>query len=212
MRLLSTAVIVFVALPGAVLADKWEVGGTAGYGVYRDVNVSGASSRATTGLNSGLAFGAVLGDEVSPHVSGEVRYMFRSDDLKVSSGSVRTSTSAESHAIHYDFLFHAASREKAIRPFIAVGAGVKVYRGTGAEPPYQPLNDLVILTHTTQAEPLISLGAGLKASLSRHVLIRFDFRDYATPVPDNVLAAPPGTKVTGWLHDFVGFVGISATF
>src|SRR6266496_5538897 len=114
MRLLSTAVIAFITLPGAVLADKWEIGGTAGYGGYTEVNVTGPSSRAIAGLKSGLAFGAVLGDEVTPHISGEIRYTYRFDDLKVSSGSAAASASAESHAIHYDFLFHARPRESAI--------------------------------------------------------------------------------------------------
>ena len=87
-----------------------------------------------------------------------------------------------------------------------------MYRGTGVEPPYQPLSNLMILTRTTQPEALISVGGGLKVSLSPRVLLRFDFRDYATPVPDNLLAAPPGAKVSGWVHDLVGLVGIGATF
>jgi len=71
---------------------------------------------------------------------------------------------------------------------------------------------MVVLTRTTQPEALISVGGGVKVSISRRVLLRFDFRDYATPVPDNLLAAPPGAKVSGWVHDLVGVVGISATF
>jgi hypothetical protein len=212
MRLLFTAVIAFMTLPGAVLADNWEIGGTAGYGGYTQVNVTGLSSRATAGLKSGLAFGAVLGDQVTPHISGEIRYTYRFDDLKVSSGSTEASASAESHAIHYDFLFHARRRESAIRPFFAAGAGVKVYRGTGVEAAYQPLSNMVVLTRSTQPEALISVGGGVKASLSRHLLIRFDFRDYLTPVPSGLLAAPPGARVSGWLQDLVGLVGISATF
>ncbi len=89
---------------------------------------------------------------------------------------------------------------------------MKFFRGTGAEPAFQPLNNLVVLTHTTQLEPLISLGGGLKFKVSRKALVRLDFRDYATPTPDKLLATPRATTINGWMHDFVGLVGISATF
>ncbi len=39
-----------------------------------------------------------------------------------------------------------------------------------------------------------------------------DFRDYATPIPSNLLATPSGCKMTGWMHDFVFLIGISSVF
>jgi len=132
--------------------------------------------------------------------------------MRVRSGSTEATAKAESHAIHYDVLVHGARMGSAIRPFLAVGAGVKFYRGTGPEPSFQPLSNLVVLTHTSEAQPLISVGGGIKFKLSRVTLFRVDFRDYATPLPNNLLAPYPGTKLSGWMHDFVFLAGISAAF
>ena len=118
----------------------------------------------------------------------------------------------QSHAIHYDVLVHMTSKESRLRPFLAAGAGVKIYRGTGAEVAYQPLSNLVVLTHTQEAQPLISVGGGVKISVSKRALLRLDFRDYLTPVPSSLLAAPPFSKISGWVHDFVFLVGVSTVF
>jgi hypothetical protein len=42
--------------------------------------------------------------------------------------------------------------------------------------------------------------------------VRIDVRDYATPVPTNLIAARRGATVHGWLHDFVPMVGIGFQF
>jgi len=109
-------------------------------------------------------------------------------------------------------LIHAAPTESKVRPFFAAGAGVKVYRGTGAEPAFQPLSSLVVLTHATEAQPLLSIGGGLKIPFSHRALLRLDFRDYATPVPTDLLATRSNVKLSGWMHDFVFLVGISTVF
>ena len=90
----------------------------------------------------------MFGNQISRWVGGEARYTFRQDDLRVSSGSTKATMTGQSHAIHYDVLVHLTPKESGIRPFLAAGAGVKFYRGTGAEAPYQPLSSLVVLTHT----------------------------------------------------------------
>jgi Outer membrane protein beta-barrel domain len=192
--------------------QNWEFGGSAGYGLYRDVNVTSSAINGKAGFEPGVAFGALLGDNISRHWGGEVRYTFRSDDLRVSSGSTKATAGGQSHAIHYDVLLHATSKESSVRPFLAAGAGVKVYRGTGAEPAFQPLSNLVVLTHTTEAQALISVGGGVKFSVSKRALFRLDFRDYLTPLPSDLLATPRGSKVSGWMNDFVFLVGISTVF
>src|SRR5262249_40911065 len=151
-------------------------------------------------------------DQMNRWVGGEARYTYRLDDLQVSSGSTKVRTSAQSHAIHFDVLIHAKSKESRVRPFLAAGAGVKLYRGTGAEPAFQPLNNLVVLSHNHEAQPLISVGGGVKFTVSRSVLFRLDFRDYATPVPTSLLATPPGSRIGGWLQDLVFLAGVSTVF
>ncbi len=191
------------------MGQSWEVGGSAGYGLYRNVNIPAASG--TTGFTPGFAFGGVFGNQTKTRFGGEVRYTYRAGEMKVSSGSTEAKASAESHAIHYDVLIHSTAKEDSIRPFLAVGAGVKVFRGTGVEPAFQPLSNLIVLTHTTQPEALLSVGGGIKIPVSRGVHIRLDFRDYASPVPEKLLASPT-SKTTGWLHDFVFLVGASKVF
>lgn len=199
-------------LSGGLWAQHWEVGGSAGYGLYRDVAVSNGGVSGKTGFQSGVAFGGVFGNQTTRHIGGEARYTYRSNDMHVSSGSTKATAGAQSHAIHYDVLVHAASPEATVRPFLAVGGGMKYYRGTGSEAPYQPLSNLVLLTHTSEAQPLISAGGGIKFRLSNRTQLRFDFRDYMTPFPSSLLTLPANSKGSGWMHDFVVMVGISGLF
>jgi hypothetical protein len=187
------------------------VGGSAGYSNWRDAAVTGSTS-GTAGFTPGFAVGAVLGNSLYRSLGGEVRYTYLAGDLKVSSGNVRAQASGHSQALHYDLLVHAGTKESRVRPFLAAGAGVKIFSGTGHEAAYQPLSDLLVLSHATQTEPLVSVGGGVKFSLARRALLRLDFRDYLTPVPDRLLAAPPGIRVSGWLNDMVFMVGVSTVF
>src|ERR1051325_1719250 len=144
MRLLSNVALLMMPLASMLSAQSWEVGAGGGYGFYRNVNVSSANVSGKAGFASGVAFSALLGNQVNRWIGGEARYTYRMDDMQVSSGSTKAKAGAESHAIHYDVLVHAATKESRVRPFLAAGAGVKFYRGTGAEPAYQPLSNLVV--------------------------------------------------------------------
>jgi hypothetical protein len=212
MRPFSIALTLLFPLSGLLMAQHWEVGASGGYSLYRDTKVSRTPASGETGFESGAAFGGLLGNDLYRHVGGEVRYTFIKDDLMVSSGSTKATAVGQSHALHYDVLIHATGKTATVRPFVAVGAGVKFFRGTGAEPAFQPLSNLVVLTHTSQALPLISAGAGVKFSMSRRALVRIDFRDYITPFPDKLLATPPTGSTSGWIHNFVIQFGVSTVF
>jgi hypothetical protein len=212
MRLFSRFAMLLLPLPCLLTGQQWEFGGSAGYGLFRDVKVTAGAASGSAGFASGVAFGALLGNQMSRWVGGETRYTFRRDDLRVSSGSAQATMRAQSHALHYDVLVHGASKESPVRPFLAAGAGVKFYRGTGAETAFQPLTNLVVLTRTREAQPLISLGGGVKISMSGRALLRLDVRDYLTPIPSSLLAVPPNSRISGWMHDFVFLVGVSTVF
>jgi hypothetical protein len=213
MRLLSGVLTLLVSVSGGLFAQEhWEVGGAAGYGIFRNVNVTGPTMSGTTGFDNGVAASAVLGQDLYRFIGGEIRYTYQRNELKVSSGGTTATMSGDSHALHYDVLFHAASREAVVRPYLAAGAGVRYFRGTGAEHAYQPLMNLVALTSVNQAEPLLSAGGGVKIALEHNALLRLDFRDYATPFPSSLLATLPGVRAGGWVHDFVVLVGLSKTF
>jgi hypothetical protein len=202
---------VALALACSGWAQTWEIGAAAGYGRYKNAELTSGGTRLSAGIGSGIAFGGVAGHNMYEYVGGEARYTYRGGDLRLSNGTTVT-LDAESHAIHYDLLIHGAPRRSPVRPFLAVGGGIKYFRGTGTEPLFQPLSEFAVLTRTTEVKPLISLGAGVKVSLSDSVLLRLDFRDYMTRVPTDLIAPRRGASVSGWLHDFVPMVGIGFQF
>src|SRR4051812_31402224 len=128
MRCLLRSVVFFAPFAFPLWSQHWEVGASAGYGLYRDVSVTNGAVTGKTGFQSGVAFGGVFGNETTRHVGGEVRYTYRANDLRVSAGGAKATAGAESHALHYDVLIHAASSDARARPFLAIGGGMKYYR------------------------------------------------------------------------------------
>lgn len=196
------------AMP-AFTQESWELGVAAGYGFYKNVTATNRVGEASVGFKPGVAFGVVAGNETNRWFGGEARYTYRQNDLKVSGEGTEARFDGEAHALNYDFVFHLARRPARVRPFLAAGAGVKIYRGTGRESAFQPLNTFVALSRTTQVTPLVSVGGGFKISLNQYMTLRVEARDFAGTFPDQVIAPLPGTKVRGWLHDIVPMIGLS---
>lgn len=203
-----------LALSSACMAQDsgWEIGGAAGFGVIRNASIENSSGSATAGLDNRVAASAVIGEDLYQHFSGELRYTFRDNDLVLKSGGQEVNMGGNSHLVHYDILFHPTTRESRIRPFVAAGAGIRYFRGTGHEYVNQPFSDFALLTTTNEVKPLISVGAGVKAKLTEHALFRFDFREYISPFPENLFVTAPGAKIHGWLYDSVPMAGVSYVF
>jgi hypothetical protein len=117
-----------------------------------------------------------------------------------------------SHASHYDLLYHPARKRSKVQPFVAAGAGVKLYRGTGQQQAYQPLHEFAYLTQTDDLRPLITAGGGIKYRISEHLVFRAEILDYITPFPNKVITPAPGAKIGAWLQDFVPMFGLAFTF
>jgi hypothetical protein len=196
----------------AGLAQGWEFGGSGGFGFLSNVSARNSIGTATTGFQPGAAFGAVLTQNMYDRLSGEVRYTYRMSDLRITGGGQEAKFKGLAHVVHYDVVYHTAKRSAAVRPFVAVGGGMKMFRGTGKEAPYQPLSEFAILTRTQQVQPVLSFGAGTRIQLSPRVVLRIEFRDYFTRFPDRVIEPVPGTTLKGWLHDITPLIGISYTF
>ena len=198
---------------GISAAQEWEVGGMASYGFYRNVSATNPEGSASAGFAPGAAFGGVVGYNTSSRIGGEFRYSFEMDSLRLSSGGTTASFAGQAHVIGYDLILHPRIRHMGkMQPFLAVGGGMKVYRGTGAEQAFQNLETFALLTKTQQVEPMISVGGGIKVQLSQHLLLRAEVRDYITPFPKNVIAPVPPTNIGGWLNNFVPMIGISYIF
>jgi hypothetical protein len=198
------------AVPG--FAQRWEFGAGAAGTFYTSRDVSLGSLKAKASFDSGWGASAWLGNDVSKFVGGEIRYMYQKNDVTLESGSTKYSFGARSQSIHYDFLLHAAPRGSRVRPFVAFGAGFRGYEGTGREVAVQPLGNFAFLTKTTEWVPLVSLGGGIKFMPTKRLALRAEFRDYITPVPNNIITPAPGAKVGGWFHNFVALFGASVLF
>ena len=196
----------------ACRAENWEAGVLGGAGFYKNASVTGPAGSADVGFKSGGAAGAYVGGSMTRFIGGELRYEYLFGDLKASSGGTEETFSGDAHALHYDFLMHFAPTGAKIRPFVAAGGGVKFYLGTGAPSVTQPLDRLVLLTHVHETKGMGSVGAGIKAAVSKRALVRFEIHDFITPFPRQVIAPAAGAKISGLLHDIVIMGGLAITF
>jgi len=212
MRLTLFGMAFALTLSPVCLAQQWEVGVASGYGLYYDSTVANGGQSASAGFHPGVALGGVFGENMYNYIGGEVRYLFRWGSPELQSQGTRADMSGYSNVLVYDVLVHMTPRDSRFRPYVAGGAGVKIYTGSSTQFLTQPLKEYAVLLPGTQVEPAISVGAGLKYLVVRHVLLRADFRAYMTPLP-NELFRPTGlSAIRGWVFDFVPQVGVSYLF
>ncbi len=200
-----------IAVPQA-WAQKWEFGGGVGGGFYTSDNVTAPGGSVSAKIASNLSGSAWLDNNGSGRWGGEVRYDYELGDLQLNGGGTQASFAAHSQAFHYDFLYHFSSVESTVRPFVGVGAGIKIYRGTGTQVVYQPLSNFALLSQDQDLVPLISAGGGVKVKLASHLMLRLEVHDFLTPFPKQVIAPAAGAKVGGWLQDFVPMAGLGFAF
>src|SRR5258708_3350148 len=143
--------LVLVTLAGAsCFGQSWSVGAAGGFGFYHDATITNAAGSATAGFGPRFAAGAVLGEDVAEHFGGELRYTYRDGDSELKFGGREANLDAAAHALHFDFLAYATGRHARLRPFLAGGAGIKRYIGTGSVDPAQPLRSFALLAHADE--------------------------------------------------------------
>ena len=208
MRTLGQSILILAAASAACFGQQWEVGGLAGAGFLNSVPVSGPAGTATAGFQPGAAFAGYVGYNSYKHVGGELRYGFLQSNLRLRSGGTDATFSGVSHVLHYDVILHTSPGESKVQLFAAVGGGLKAFRGTGQEAAFQPLSQFGYFTKTQELKPMVSVGGGLKWSISKKVFLRTEFRDYITAFPKEIITPAPGMKYGRLLHDLVPMVGI----
>jgi Outer membrane protein beta-barrel domain len=196
-------------LAPAALAQRWDFGLFGAGAIYNSQSVTLGSASASAGFSNGFGGGVWVGQNHYRYVGGEIRYGYLRNDLKLNAGSTTATFGGEAHAIHYDFLLYTKPVGAKVRPYFAGGGGLKIYRGTGTEVVSQPGSQFALLTRTTDARPMISVGTGVRWTISPRMGVRIEFRDYMTPFPKGVIAPNSGAKVGGWIHDFLPMVGLS---
>jgi hypothetical protein len=198
-----------VLVIGAVHAENREIGVLGGGAFLPGVPVQGAAVSVSAGLQPGPAAGAFFGQDLYSRVSGEIRYLFELRNLRLTSGGASATFSGRAHVLQYELQYHLRPRSERVRPFLAVGGGMKLFQGTGEENAYQPLMQYAYLTHTRELKPLLTVGAGFKMHLARRMILHVDLRDQITGFPSKTITPAPGMAIKGWLHDFVPTVGLS---
>jgi hypothetical protein len=211
-RMMGVCGLGLMAVVPSAMAQKWEFGGGVGGSFYLSRDISNGSAKASAGIETNVASGVWLGENLSNKWGGEIRYDYQRGDLQLKSGGASASFSGDTHAVHYDILWHATPRGSKVRPFLAAGAGFKVYRGTGAETSSQPLSQFALLTKGNQLEALLSLGAGVKWQVAPKFQVRLEVHDYITPFPKEIIAPNAGSHVSGILQNIVPMIAIAYTF
>lgn len=214
-RLVISLAACVLALFGATLtanAQGGDVGFAGGGSFYINQTVTSPAGEATAGFQPGFAVSAWGGHNTHDYVGGEVRYLFQQQDMKLEGSGEKVTFGGRTHAIHYNLLIHAAPRDSNVRPFFAVGGGIKGFQGTGTESADQPLQEIAILSRTTEWKPLIVFGGGVKFAISDNVDLRVEVYDYMSQTPKKVIAPAPGASIGSWFHNFVPMFGVSFRF
>ncbi len=211
MRLfLYTITAALTVLPA--FAQKYEFGVAGGGSFYQSHTVTNPKGDAEAGFDNGWAASVAVGNNMYRYVGGEIRYTYLHNDAKLKSGSTSATFGSDAHVIHYDFLLHATPVGSVIRPYVAAGGGIKFFRGTGTEVPFQPLSNIALLTKTTEVQGLLSVGGGVKVALTKRTIFRVDVHDYITPFPKKVITPALNSKASGWFNNIVATAGISFAF
>jgi len=201
--------VVILAAAHAAFAQQWEFGAVGGGSLLSDVSVSGPAGKATAGFAPGAAFGAFFGENLYPHLTGDLRYEYLQSDLRLSSNGQSAQFTGAAHAVHFDLLYHTNKKESRTQFFAALGGGMKLFRGTGAPEAYQPLSQFGYFTRTQAIKPMVSMGGGLTFQLAPTIFLRAEVRDFITAFPTQLITPAPGMKFGSLLNDIVPLVGIT---
>jgi hypothetical protein len=194
------------------MAQEWEIGVLGGGGFYLNNSVTGSRGSGDVGFKPGFTAGGWIGHNSSGRLGGEIRYQFQRNPMKVSSAGTSYSFGGVAHSLQYDLLIHTRPGDEVVRPFFAVGGGMKTFRGTGTEVPFQPLSNVAILSRTYQWMPMLSVGGGVKWAVGDRMEFRVEVRDFITPFPKDVILPAPGNKISGWVHSLTPMFGLGYLF
>jgi hypothetical protein len=218
MRLVLGTIALTLASSCPGIAQKWEIGALGGFGWYQNSTIANATisnppASGEIGFPSRATIGVVFAENLYHHLGGEIRWLYQWGGPQVELNGIKTSMTGYSNSVTYDFVVYPFRSESGFHPYLAGGAGVKAYTGTGFRLAGQsPTAGLALLRPVTQAEPAISVGGGLKYLFSKHAQFRIDFRTYFTPTPNDVIRPAGLSVIRGWLSELVPTAGISYVF
>ena len=204
--------LVGILWTGVCLAQQWEIGGFIGYGWYRDGTIYGPGQSIEAGIRNRFAAGAVVGEDLYPHLGGEFRWIYHDGHPFVQGPGVKTDIQGNSHAFTYDILIYIYPPEHRLRPYVSGGAGAKGYIIAGPAPVPQPIPSVALLLAHDQWKFVVDVGGGVKYLVRPHLILRADFRDYLTSFPRDQLMPAPGNTARGIFQQFTPMFGVSYGF
>ena len=189
-----------------------ELGVGGGYGFYRSVSVYAPGGTVDAGVRNRFVVAAWLTHHMYEPVSGQLRYIYQDGDPFLQKGHQQVNVQGKSNAIHYDVLVHLSSRGAKVRPYFSAGVGVKRYTVTGPANPDQPFLPMAQLTATSENKFLFVAGGGVSVKLRPGLALLFDFRDYVTTFPKQIIRPAPLATARGLFNQFTPACGIAVTF
>lgn len=204
--------LIMIVFAGAAFAQQYEIGATAGYGVYRDGTIYSSSGTAEAGIRNRFAAGVLLADEFSNYISAEFDYLYHDGHPFLKAPGVSTDIQGNSDALTVGLLFHFKPREHRWRPFLAGGTGAKEYVIAGPAPFPQPIPQIASLTTNDVWKVVFSAGGGVKVRLIPHMVLRAEFRDYITTFPRQEIVPALHNTARGIFEQFTPLFGVSYTF
>jgi len=157
------------------------------------------------------AFSAFVAENLYNYIGGEFQYVFRSGGTELKSNGITETASGYSNILVYNVTVNMTPRESKFRPFVAAGAGVRIYTNTDRFVT-QPLAGIALLTKGTQVKPAVSFDGGIKYMLPRHIQARLDLRVYTSPAPNDLIRRVAPLSFRGWVYDLVPMAGIAYLF
>jgi hypothetical protein len=207
----SVAGLLFFCGPAA-FAQPWELGVLGGFAYTAGMNAKRGSLEATPDMRPSVIFGATGGHNSYGRLGGEINYLYRLTDARLKSGGTTATFDANVHLLTFDMPYYFSGVEAKVRPYVIFGGGMKLLRGSGQERANQPLGNIAVFAATKELLPVADVGFGVKVKAGKFSQFRFEFRDYLSPAPNEVIAPFPGGKISGVWNDFVGLVGYSFRF
>jgi len=193
-------------------AQQYEIGGNIGYGWYRDGTIFSATGTAQAGIRNRFAAGIDFVDDFSDYVSEEFSYLYQDGHPFLQAPGVKADIQGQSHAATAEALFHFQKRDRRFRTFLAAGAGAKGYIIAGPEPFPQPIPQIASLTTNDVWKVAFTFGGGFSYVLRKHMMIRFEFRDYLTTFPRQQIVPAPHNTARGIFQQFTPLFGLAYQF
>ena len=208
MQLFSRILFAQAFVCAGLAQETLEVGAIGGFGFSRSFKITNSTGSASAGFSNGGALGAYFGGDSGDHWGGEVRYLYRFTDPKLTGPGGRASFDGHTHLITGNILAYFRPRASKFRPFISFGGGVKNIEATGRESSSQPLGRFAALTNTNELSALADIGGGIKYSLSKSIKLRLEVHDYLGKRPNKVITIAPGATASGFFNDIVASVSV----